>query len=151
MAQAIDIMRGAGIEHVGLITAKIEGRAVTQALVFGDSSVPLLRGSVRPRCGIASTAVKESRMQRKSHVGFLIVAAIVARLLLRAATSFEARDLLNKGVEAYKVGVSSMWRSTTSSRRKNSIRHLRMRSFIWQPPMPASIFRVPLRGEYPQW
>ena len=43
-------------------------------------------------------------MQRKSHIGFLLVAAIAPLVILGGCDKLRARDKLNKGVEAYKAG-----------------------------------------------
>jgi tetratricopeptide (TPR) repeat protein len=49
-------------------------------------------------------AVKESRMQRKPHIGFLLIAAIAPLVVAGGCDKLRARDKLNKGVEAYKAG-----------------------------------------------
>lgn len=43
-------------------------------------------------------------MQRKPHIGFLLVAAIAPLVLAGGCDKLRARDKLNKGVEAYKAG-----------------------------------------------
>jgi tetratricopeptide (TPR) repeat protein len=43
-------------------------------------------------------------MQRKPHIGFLLVAAIAPLVVAGGCDKLRARDKLNKGVEAYKAG-----------------------------------------------
>ena len=43
-------------------------------------------------------------MQRKPHIGFLLVAAIAPLIFIGGCDKLRARDKLNKGVEAYKAG-----------------------------------------------
>ena len=88
VARAIDIAKGAGIDKIGLMTAKSGGRPVSRPGFTQAQRIDLLGAS----------------MNRKTTSLLLVVAVVMLVIVGAGCQKLRARDQLNKGVQAFRNG-----------------------------------------------